>query len=168
LFFGGLVLLQSGVIALSGYLASLGVRTLAIAGMILSVSGISLFLPFLAIPILVYPALGRAYLSGQPEVGTTMRLFSPSNFNVPMEAHLLLMLFFSVAGATATSSAIWRSGRFPRCVGVAYGIGFALTITDLPVIAWIGLALLVGAGARIAAKQPGFSQVWTRTRTGRR
>jgi hypothetical protein len=151
LFFGGLVLLLFGVIALSVFLASHGVRAEATAGMVLSVTGIALFLPFLAIPIFVYPVLGQAYLSGHSEIAATMQQFSPRSFSLVTQAHLLVMLAVSIAGGMVMAVAILRSGEFPRWAGIVFGLGFVLTITDIPVIAWIGSIMLIGAGARIAA-----------------
>lgn len=153
LFLGGLLLLLFGVIAMSAYLANAGARTSAIAGMVLSVSGIALFLPIAAIPTLVYPVLGRAYLSGHPEMAAAMQLFSPMPHGLQgwLFVHAIFALVISIVGATAMAVAIWRSGKFPHWAAVVYAIAFSLVMTDTPVVAWIGYVLLIAAGARIAA-----------------
>lgn len=153
LFLGGLLLLLFGVIAMSAYLANAGARTSAIVGMVLSVSGIVLFLPIAAIPTLVYPVLGQAYLSGHPEMASAMQLFSPMPHGLQgwLRVHAILALVVSIAGAIAMAVAIWRSGKFPRWAAVVYAIAFSLVMTDTPVVAWIGYVLLITAGGRIAA-----------------
>jgi hypothetical protein len=153
LFLGGLLLLLFGVIAISAYLANAGVRTSAIVGMVLSVSGIALFLPIVGIPILVNPVLGKAYLSGHPEMGAAMQLFSPMPHGLQgwLFVHAIFALVISIAGAIAMAVAIWRSGKFPRWAAIVYAIAFSLVMTDTPVVAWIGYVLLISAGGRIAA-----------------
>jgi hypothetical protein len=153
LFLGGLLLLLFGVIAMSAYLANAGARTSATAGMVLSVSGIALFLPIAAIPTLVYPVLGQAYLSGHPEMAAAMQLFSPMphGFQGWLFVHAIFALAVSIAGAIAMAIAIWRSGKFPHWAAIVYAIAFSLVMTDTPFVAWIGYVLLIVAGLRIVA-----------------
>jgi hypothetical protein len=153
LFLGGLLLLLFGVIALSIYLISTRARTSAIVGMVLSVSGIALFLPLVGIPILVNPVLGQAYLSGHPEMGAAMRLFSPMPNGLQgwLFVHAIFALVVAIGGAIAMAIAIWRSGKFPRWSAIVYAIAFSLVMTDTPLLAWIGYVLLIIGGGRIAA-----------------
>lgn len=153
LFLGGLLLLLFGLIALSAYLANAGVRTSAIVGMVVSVSGIALFLPFVGFPTLVTPTLGQAYLSGHPEMGAAMQLLSPipHGFRGWLFVQAVFALVVSIAGGIAMAVAIWRSGKFPRWAAVVFAIAFSLVMTDTPFVAWIGYVLLIAAGGRIAA-----------------
>jgi multisubunit Na+/H+ antiporter MnhB subunit len=56
----------------------------------------------------------------------------------------------AIAAAVAMGVAGWRSHAIPRWCSIAYPIGFVLNMTDAPVVAWIGLALLVVTGTVIA------------------
>jgi hypothetical protein len=78
---GGVIVLLFGVIALAAHLAGLGERTATRVGLIFSVSGIALFLPVVAIPILVYPMLGHVYLSGHSEIAAALEPFNPRTGN---------------------------------------------------------------------------------------
>jgi hypothetical protein len=64
----GLTLLIFGVIALTAYLANTRARGLALAGMVLSIAGISVGLSGLGITTYALPEMSRAYLSGQQDV----------------------------------------------------------------------------------------------------
>ena len=149
---GGFIVLLFGVIALGDHLIASGGGRWARAARILSVTGIAMFLPAVALPIQVFPGLADLYASGHPEVGVAIVAFAPGGrgFGPYFSVVLVVWLAVAIAGAVAVGVAGWRSRAIPRWCCLAYPVGFVLNITDTPVIAWVGLALLLLTGIVMA------------------
>ncbi len=147
----GTVLVIFGIFALGAFLSSSRAPRLALTGMVLSVIGYVLFTVPGVISTFATPAVGAAYLAGNPAV---MELeFSPI-----LTMIILAALVLAVVGNGLLSVAIWRSGTLPRSAGVVwaagtltfYVLGFALgmatTGASLPTQP-IGAGLLaIGSG----------------------
>src|SRR4051812_42225611 len=66
----GFTLLIFGILALTAYLANTRVRGLALAAMIISITGIALILSALGVTTYALPMIGRTYLNGQEDAIT--------------------------------------------------------------------------------------------------
>jgi hypothetical protein len=150
----GTVLVIFGTFALGAFLSAGRAPRTALAGMVLSVTSYVLFTVPGVISTFATPAIGAAYLAGNPAV---MELeFSPI-----MTMILLMALLLAVVGNGILSVAIWRSGTLPRWAGVVwaaatltfYLLGFALgmatTGASLPTQP-IGAGLMAVSGAWMA------------------
>jgi hypothetical protein len=149
LFEGGLILLLFGVMALGGYLASMGSRWGSVAR-ILSGTAVAMFLPIAGIPTQALPGLSDVYLAGHPEVSVVFDAFNAGHYGASFVVQYSLVAAVSMAGSAAMGVAAWRSHAVPRWCSIAYPIGFVLNVTDIPGVAWIGLALMAASGAVIA------------------
>ena len=145
-----MVLLLFGVMALGDYLAAAGPRRWGQGARILSVTAMAIFLPATALPTQILPGLGELFLSGHPEVGIVFDAFSGGHYGASFAVELPVLAAVAIAAAVAMGVAGWRSHAIPRWCSIAYPIGFFLNLTDTPVIAWVGLALLVVSGTVIA------------------
>ena len=150
----GTVLVIFGTFALGAYLSAGRAPRLALTGMVLSITSYVLFTVPGVISTFATPAIGVAYLAGNPAV---MELeFSPLTTMI-----LLVALLLAVVGNGLLSVAIWRSGTLPRWAGVVwaaatltfYVLGFALgmatTGASLPTQP-IGAGLMAVSGAWMA------------------
>ncbi len=150
LFEGGLVVLLFGVMALGDYLAAAGAPRWGQGARILSVTAIAMFLPAAALPTQILPGLGELFLSGHPEVGIVFDAFSRGHYGASFPVMFSVVAAAGIAAAVAMGVAGWRSRAIPRWCSIAYPIGFVLNLTDAPVIAWVGLALMLVTGTVIA------------------
>ena len=145
-----LVFLLFGFQTLHAFLERSSVDTWAFAGMILSVIGLGLFLPFLGIFAFAAPVVGRVYLSGDLQavdiVSEATGLSNPAAF-----AFGGISVLCSVLGAILFSVAIWRSGKMPKWSALAYAYSAPLNWTPhyVPVLWLLGGILLFGAGIGI-------------------
>lgn len=48
--------------------------------------------------------------------------------------------------------AIWRSGRFAKWIGPAFGVAFMMSALSAPLVTLVGAALLIVTGILIARK----------------
>ena len=145
-----LVFLLFGFQALHAFLERNSVDKRAFAGMILSVTGLGLFLPFLGIIAFAAPVAGRLYLNGNLQaVGIISEATSTSN--PAALAFGGVSVLFSVLGAILFSIAIWRSGKLPKWSAIAYSISAPLNWAPhyVPVPWLLGGILLFGAGIGI-------------------
>ena len=138
-----LVLLLFGFRALYESLAGTPARRWAFPGMILSIAGSALYLPFLGIFAFAAPIAARAYLKGQVQaisiISDSTSISNPTVFVVGGLAVLCYIL-----GAVLFSIAIWRSRKIPRWVAVAYTISAPLNIIPHYVLLlWLTGAILV-------------------------
>jgi hypothetical protein len=150
LFEGGLILLLFGVMVLGGYLARVGSPRWGQSGRILSMTAVAMFLPGAGIPTAALPGISDLYLSGHHEVGIVFDAFIAGHYGASFVVQFFVLLMVSVAGAVAMAVAGWRSSAVPRWCTIAFPIGFLLNVTDTPVIAWVGLALMLVTGVVIA------------------
>jgi hypothetical protein len=145
-----LVLLLAGVQSLYSILAVGSRSRWAFAGMILTIVGLGLFLPFAGIFAFVAPIAGRAYLNGDTNsikiIADSVALSNPSAFLFAGMAML-----FSVIGSILFGLAIWQSQRLPKWSGIPYCLGILLSFLSAPFFSFMlgflgGLLLLISGG----------------------
>ena len=149
----GAVLVIFGTLALGTFLLGTRAPRLALWGTILAVTGQTLFMVPGTISTFATPAIGAAYLRGNPEVMTVE--FSPVLTLITGVALLL-----TVAGNIVLGVAIWRSGVLSKWAGLlwitgtlafyVFGafLGMATTNASLPTQP-VGAGLLAISGAWI-------------------
>lgn len=134
----------------------------AFLGMLFSVVGLGLYLPFLGIIAIVGPIAGRAYLNGQTQaisiLSDATSVSNPAVFFVGGTSVLLFLigsLFFSVA--------MWRSEKIPKWAAIAYVVAAPLNIIPhyVPALWLTGAILVLAAGIGIV------QGVWKRPKTVR-
>jgi hypothetical protein len=143
----GLVFLLFGFQALRSFFETSSVNQRAIRGMILSIIGTALFLPFLGIIAFAGPVAGKLYLSGQLQaINIISEATGPSNPTVLVFGGLSVIS--SILGAILFSLAMWRSNTLPKWSAIAYAISAPLNWTPhyIPALWLIGGILLFGAG----------------------
>ncbi len=149
-----LVLLLVGVQSLYSILVDGSASRWAFAGMILTIVGVGLFLPFAGIFAFVAPIAGRAYLNGDTHaikiIADSVAISNPSAFLFAGLAGL-----FSVIGSILFGIAIWQSQRLPKWSGVPYFLAVLLSFLSAPffsfILGLIGGVLLLTSGGWIAA-----------------
>ena len=122
----------------------------AFLGMLFSLVGIGLFLPFLGIIAIVGPVAGMAYLNGQTQaINIVSDATSVSNPAVLIVGGTSVLLF--VLGSVLFSLAIWQSGKIPRWSAITYAVAAPLNIIPhyIPALWLIGAILLLAAGVGI-------------------
>jgi hypothetical protein len=145
-----LPLLLYGFQALYAFLAGTRVDRLAFTGMLLSIAGIALFVPFLGIFVFAAPVAARLYLNGQTQsISIISEATNPSN-PVALAVGGLSILFY-VLGSITFSMAMWRSAKLPRWAAIAYTISTLLSIIPhyVPALWFTGGILLLAAGTPI-------------------
>lgn len=156
---GGLILLLFGLMALGGYLASLG-SGWGSAARVLSGTAVAMWLPITGIPTQALPGLSDVYLAGHPEVSVVFDAFNGGHYGASFIVQYSLVAAVSIAGSVAMGVAAWRSHAVPRWCSIALPVGFVLNVTDIPGVAWVGLALMAVSGAVIArGSRPGKDQL---------
>ena len=145
-----LVFLLFGFQALHAFLEKNSADRSANVGMIVSMVGIALFLPFLGITAFAGPVAGRFYLNGQVQ-SVSIISEATSISNPAAIAFGGVSVLSSVLGSVFFSVAIWRSGKLPKWSAVAYVISAPLNWTPhyIPVFWFLGGILLFGAGIGI-------------------
>ena len=146
-----LVFLLFGFEALRAFLERNSVDKWAFAGMIFSVIGLGLFLPFLGIFTFAGPVAGRFYLSGDLQAVSIISEATGTS-NPAALAIGGVSVLFSVLGAILFSKAIWRSDKLPKWSAFAYAISAPLNWIPhyIPAFWFLGGILLFGAGIAIA------------------
>lgn len=145
-----LVLQLYGFQALYVFLSIPSKDRLVFLGMLFSILGVGLFLPFLGIIAIVGPVAGRAYLNGQTQaINIVSDATSLSNPAVLIVGGTSVLLF--VLGSILFSLAIWRSGKIPRWAAVGYVVAAPLNILPhyVPALWLVGALLLLVAGIGI-------------------
>ena len=125
-----LIFLLFGFQALRAFLERNSIDRWAFAGMVLSVIGLCLFLPFLAIFAFAAPVGGRFYLSGDPQAVNIISEATGTS-NTAALAFGGVSVLFSFFGAILFSMAIWRSGKLPKWSALAYAISAPLNWTHI-------------------------------------
>jgi hypothetical protein len=138
--------------ALGDHLSAAGARRWGQAARILSGTAVAMFLPIIGIPAQALPGLSDVYLAGHPEVGVVFDAFIAGHYGASFIFQYSIVAAVSIAGAVAMGVAGWRSRAIPRWCSIAFPVGFLLNVTDIPGIAWAGLALMVVTGAVIASR----------------
>lgn len=170
---GGGVLAILGVFALGSYLAGSRLGRLGLIAMVMTIVGHALGLTIGGISSFATAAVGRAYLSGTPEV---MQL----EFPAAMTMVFLLAILLMFVGNVLLGWAVFRSGTLPRWAGATWiasallfyvlgaVAGMATTGTSLPTQP-IGAALMVVSGgwmAWSARRQPDVDVIGAATPAG--
>ncbi len=153
-----LVLLLVGVQSLYLLLADTPADRWAFAGMILTIVGLGLFLPFAGIFAFAAPVAGRFYLNGDKSavgvIAESVAMSNPSAFLFVGLAGL-----FSVVGSIFFGIAIWRSRRLPKWSGIPYCLAIFFAFLSAPfysfTLALLGGVLLLTSGGWMAAKVSG-------------
>ena len=145
-----LIFLMFGFIALQTFLERSSVDRWAFAGMLISMIGLGLFLPFFGVIAFAGPVAGRFYLNGQVQ---SVSIISEAT-GITNPAALVfggVSVLSSVLGSMFFSVAVWRSGKLPKWSGVAYVISAPLSWTPhyIPVFWFLGGIFIFGAGIGI-------------------
>jgi len=151
-FEGGMIMLLFGLLLLGEYLATGRSRRWGQWAGRLSATAGAMFLPGVGIPTQALPGISDVFLSGHREVSVVFDAFIAGHFGASFIVQFALALVVSLAGAVAVGVAGWRSRMIPRWCSIAFPVGFLLNVTDTPVIAWVGLALMVVTGTVIASR----------------
>jgi len=138
----GLTFLIFGVVALYAYLASLGVRALALGAMILSIFGIALTLSTVGVNAYTIPALSRSFLNGKTE---SIRILDYI-FAGPLETISTLIFLLYSAGFILFGVAIWRCEALPRWAGVLVAAHAPLISGPFSMVGTVVGALLAVVG----------------------
>jgi hypothetical protein len=114
----GLLCLLFGLLALYAYLAPGPAHTWAAAGMILGVASVALLLGAFAVLVLGAAVVADVFLSGHQDVSAAIvKLSGGSNLSGRIIALLVVIILLGLAGAVATATAVWRSGKAPEMGG---------------------------------------------------
>ena len=149
-----LVLLLVGVQSLYSILTDGSAGRWAFAGMILTVVGVGLFLPFAGIFAFAAPIAGRAYLNGD---ASAIKIIAESVAVSNSSAFLFAGLagLFLVIGSILFGIAIWKSQRLPKWFGVPFFLAILLSFLSAPffsfILGFLGGVLLLTSGVWIAA-----------------
>jgi hypothetical protein len=149
-----LVLLLVGIQSLYSILVDGSASRSAFAGMILTIVGVGLFLPFAGIFAFLAPTAGRAYLNGDANaikiIADSVAVSNPSAFLFASLAGL-----FSVIGSILFGIAIWQSQQLPKWSGIPYCLAILLSFLSAPffsfILGFLGGVLLLTSGIWIAA-----------------
>jgi len=141
-------LLLIGILALYLFLAGTPVDRPAFAGLLLIITGMTFFLPFIGIYAFTAPVLGRRYLSGDK---TAISAISESSTITNSTALVFggTAVFLLLLGAIMLGTSTWRSKNLPRFPGLLLAIGIILSADPLfyyqPII-WVSGGLLLFLG----------------------
>src|SRR3989449_11648952 len=137
-----LVLLLVGVQSLYSILVDGSASRWAFAGMIMTIVGVGLFLPFAGNFAFVAPIAGRAYLNGD---ASAIKIIAESVAVSNSSAFLFAGLagLFLVIGSIFFGIAIWQSQRLPKWSGVPFFLAILLSFLSAPFFRFI-LGFLVG------------------------
>ena len=145
-----LVFLMFGFQALQTFLERSSVDRWAFAGMIISMVGLGLFLPFLGIFAFAAPVAGKLYLNGQVQAVSIISEATGTSNPTALTFGAISVLS-SVLGAILFSVAIWRSMKLPKWSAFAYAISAPLNWIPhyIPALWLLDGILLFGAGIGI-------------------
>src|SRR5438309_4733084 len=141
-------LLLIGILALYPLLAGTSVDRPALSGLLLVLTGMTFFLPFLGSYAFTAPVLGRRYLSGDKTaisaISESTSITNPTALVFGATAVFLLVL-----GAILLGAAIWRSNNLPKSPGLLLAVVIVLLSDYLfyyhPII-WVSGGLLLFLG----------------------
>lgn len=149
----GLLCLLFGVLTLYSVLSAGPAHNWAALGMILGVSVIALLVGLWMILAYVDPVLSDVYRAGHKDgAKEAFNLMSGGHWSGRMTPVFIVGGLAALVAAISLGYAIWRSGRFAKWIGPAFGIGFALSALSAPFVTLAGAALLIVTGILIARK----------------
>jgi hypothetical protein len=146
----GLLALLFGVLAIYASLARSPVGTYAVVGMLLGVTATTLLIGVWTILVFATPIVGDVYLSGHPGAGEVFKVLSGAHWSGRMLPLFIVIGLCTVIAAFSLGDAIRRSRRFPRWVGLTFGLAFGLSIASQPLVSLAGALLLIVAGIALA------------------
>lgn len=138
-----------GIIGLMLYLQDSRVAGRVITGMVATVAGNTLIASVFGVAAFAQPAMGQAFLAGQPNVLD----FYNQVYAGPLFATVLLGLLMFIVGGVFSGMAIAASGHWPRWSGWLYALtttGFVLSNFLFPVGQSVMSALLFVATLVVA------------------
>jgi hypothetical protein len=127
---GGTALALLGITALFAILAAGRARRWAVAGFVTSIVGNALMLTLFGVAAFASPAIGRAYLDGQPGIVE----LNNQIYGTPLLVTGVLGVLLYSAGMILFAIAGWRARAFPRWTAVLYAVA-------APLLGPIGLAI---------------------------
>lgn len=145
----GLFCLLFGLLALYAVLAD-GTRAWAAAGMISGVVGVTSVVGVWTILVIGDAVVGDVYLSGHTGAGAAFQYMSGGHWNGRIVPLIVVGGLGGLIGGISLGITIWRSERSARWFGVAFGIGFLLSIVSAPIVSQVGALLLIVSGVLIA------------------
>ena len=147
----GFLCLLFGLLALHAWVTSRRADMVALPAVVLTVLAVTFLLSVeLGVVAVARPVAAQAYLAGHEDVGQVVLQLSGGAFAPRILSFLLVTILVAALGAVATAATMWRSGSVPKAASLLLPVGFLLTMTDFPVIAWVGSALLLVVGSWIA------------------
>ena len=150
-YIAGFLCLLFGLLALHARVTFRRPDVVALAAVVLSVVAVTFLLSIqIGVVALARPTAAQVYLAGHEDVEQVVLQLSGGTFGSRIMAFLLATVLVAALGAVAAAAAMWRSGSVPKAASLLLPAGFLLTMTDFPVIAWAGSALLLVAGSWIA------------------
>jgi hypothetical protein len=158
LYIAGLLCLLFGVISLYSVLSAGPARNWAALGMILGVIVIALLVGLWMILAFVDPVLSDVYRSGHKDgAKEAFDLMSGGHWSGRMTPVFVFGGLSALVASICLGYAIWRSGRFAKWIGPAFGVAFLLSALSAPFVTLVGAALLIVTGIFIArtVEQPG-------------
>jgi hypothetical protein len=151
----GFLCLLFGLLALYTSVMSRRPGLMTLGAVVLDVLAVALLLSVqIGVLVLARPIAADFYLSGHDDAGSLVLQLSGGGFSPRILTFLLVTIFVALLGAIATGAALWRSDASPKWVAVSLAAGFVLTMTDFPLVGWVGSALLLGVGSWIAWALP--------------
>lgn len=115
----GLVVQLYGFLGLYAALDSPPNERMALGGLVSSLAGNGLFLPFAGAFTFVLPALARLYQAGETEV---VRVVTQGILGGPSLAFLIASATLLVVGSLLFAVALWRDGALPRWSALPYAL----------------------------------------------
>ena len=150
-YIAGFLCLLFGLLALHAWMTSRRPDVIALPAVVLSVVAVTFLLSIqIGVVALARPVAAQAYLAGHEDVGQVVLQLSGGAFASRILSFLLATILVAALAAGATAATMWRSGSVPKTASLLLPVGFLLTMTDFPVITWIGSALLLIVGSWIA------------------
>jgi len=155
----GTILTIFGLFALGCWLATSRAGGLALPAMVMAVAGTALLLVPAVISTFAMPAIGSAYLAGNPEV---MQLAFPGS----MTGAFLLGLLLAFVGNVLLGFALWRSRLLPRWAGALWVAGAVLFFVLGAVLgqATTGSSLPTQTAGAVLMAAAGIWIAWTASR----
>lgn len=153
----GLLSLMFGIFVLYGFLIGGRSPRLALRALILGVAGIVPAMMMLGVLAFAEPVLGSLYQKGVDVCSTSaFPDLLPTALcrwwwgSLPSAVLALALYLLEFLIMVTLGDAIWRSGRVPRWVALAFPFAYFGCIAIAPVTTLIGGFLMVVAGGRIA------------------
>jgi len=147
----GLLCLLFGVLAIYSVLSAGPARNWAALGMILGVVVVSLLVGVWMILAIVDPILSDVYRSGHKDgAREAFNLMSGGSWSGRMIPVFVVGGLAAVVASISLGVAIWRSGRFAKWIGAAFGVAFMLSALSAPFVTLVGAALLIATGILMA------------------